>query len=342
MKNFLKNIWLAVILAVIYAPVAWSQHTLGSSTLSAAVDRTTNTITISADTTDGVDVDDIAFVDREAMKVTTVSGTTLTVNRGVDGTQARPHTSGETIYIDKPRYFGLPFVAAGSCTSTTELVLPRIDTATGEVYRCTNSEWDREIPAARLKTKLDLHMVLDTTSDDRQVRINSRNFSTITSGSSIGFQSKPAQNVTTTGSVIGGEISPRVNNTFTAANVIGLHVDAYLRGTTARTVSGDVRGQQIELVTDDAATNTVSGNVVGLRFRAAFSATTLTGIMVPIRIETAETQTNSQQWDYALDLTGTNTAWSDTDTASGDTEAGFIRVRINGNTRRIVTYSDES
>ena len=342
MKNFLKNIWLAVLLAVISAPIAWSQATMRSTTLSAAVART-GVSNISVASATGIAVGMTYFVDNEVGTITSVSGTTLGVTRR-SGITA--HTSGETIYVDLANYFGLepsgtgpPF---GSCTSTNEVVLPRIDPATGDIFRCTNSEWDREIPTARLKSKLDLHMLLDTTSDDRQVRINSRNFSTITSGSSIGFQSKPAQNVTTTGSVIGGEISPRINNTFTAANIIGLHVDAYVRGTTARTISGDVRGQQIELVTDDAATNTVSGNVVGLRFRAAFSATTLTGIMVPIRIETAETQTNSQQWDYALDLTGTNTAWSDTDTLSGDTEAGFIRVRINGNTRRILTFSDET
>src|SRR3990167_11387932 len=85
------------------------------------------------------------------------------------------------------------------------------------------------------------NLLINTISDDKTVRINSRNYTQAT-GSSIGFQSKPAQNATSTGSVIGGEISPRINNTFTVANIIGLHVDAYVRGTTPRTISGDVRG----------------------------------------------------------------------------------------------------
>ena len=126
--------------------------------------------------------------------------------------------------------------------------------------------------------------------------------------------------------IIGGEITPRINNTFTTANIIGLHVDTYLRGTTARTISGNVRGQQIELVTDDAATNTVSGDVVGLRFRAAFSATTVTGHMVPFKVEKAEAQTNSQDWDALFKLTGaSNVAWT-SDTGSGDTESGALKI----------------
>ncbi|KKK96206.1 hypothetical protein LCGC14_2665120, partial [marine sediment metagenome] len=32
--------------------------------------------------------------------------------------------------------------------------------------------------------------------------------------------------------------------------------------------------------------------------------------------------------------------WNDTDTDSGDTEAGYIGVIVNGNTRYILLYSD--
>src|SRR3990167_11286538 len=152
---------------------------------------------------------------------------------------------------------------------------------------------------------------LKSADDTKPVTLNSRNY-TQTSGSSIGFQSKPAQTVTTTGSVIGGEISPRVNNDIDVANVIGLHVDTYLKGTATKTVSGDVRGLQVELVTDDAGTNTVSGDVTAIRVRAAFSASTLSGVMAPFRVEKAEAQTNSQNWDCLFQLTGQSAdAWSD-------------------------------
>ena len=180
---------------------------------------------------------------------------------------------------------------------------------------------------------------LKSADDTKPVTLNSRNY-TQTSGSSIGFQSKPAQTVTTTGSVIGGEISPRVNNDIDVANVIGLHVDTYLKGTATRTVSGDVRGEQIELVTDDAGTCTYSGKVVGLRFRTAFSATGITGLFVPISVEKPEAQTNSQNYDGVLDLTSTVAGvWHDDPTTEPSTAAGYVKVYVNGNARYIQLYS---
>lgn len=198
----------------------------------------------------------------------------------------------------------------------------------------------RPAGGASLRARTGANLLLETDSDDKPVRINSRNY-TQTSGNSIGFQSKPAQTVGSSGQVIGAEISPRVNNGIAlsgSGGVIGLHVDGYLKGTSAGTIAGDVRGLNVELVTDDAGTRTVSGNVTGLRFRAAFSATTITGKFVPIRVEKAESQTNSKQWDAVVELPSTNSGvWHDTETTA--TAAGFIKVLINGNARYIQTYS---
>lgn len=172
------------------------------------------------------------------------------------------------------------------------------------------------------------------------VRINSIT-NTGTANSLIGFQSKPAQGASTAQNVIGAEISPRLNDTFAltgSGTIIGLHVDAFLRGTTGD-IAGSVRGQQIELVTDDAATRTVSGDVVGLRMRAAFSGT-ISGNMVAFRVEKAETQTNSQQWDYLLELTGDNgLVWKDDYSTEVTTLSGAIKVRVNGQDRWIPLYS---
>ena len=189
------------------------------------------------------------------------------------------------------------------------------------------------------------HLSLNTVSDSKNVRINSRNY-TDTTGDAIGFQVKPAQTVSkTANALIGGEISPRLNNGVALAGasgvIMGLNVDPYLKGTAAGTVAGDVRALNLELVTDDAGTRAITGNVNHIRIRSAFSATSV-GTFIPIRIEVAEAQTNSKSYDAVLDLTGTGTAWHDTDTVSGDTEAGFIRVRVNGNYRRILLFSDET
>lgn len=208
-----------------------------------------------------------------------------------------------------------------------------------QFFLCNGTTWYEAHTIGKLEAPTAAHLELMTVSDDKQVRINSRNY-TQASGSSIGFQSKPAQTVDSTGSVIGGEISPRINDGVDIANIIGLHVDAYLKGTAAKTVSGDVRGLQIELVTDDGGTNTISGDVVGLRMRAAFSASTLTGAMTAIKIEKAEAQTNSQQWGYVLDLTGVNgLIWDDDFGTEPSTAAGGFKVRINGQDRWVQTYS---
>ena len=170
----------------------------------------------------------------------------------------------------------------------------------------------------------------------KTVRINSiTNIGT--ANSLIGFQSKPAQGANTTQNVIGCEISPRLNDTFTGATLIGAHIDAYLKGTTGN-LSGDVRGLQIELVTDDAGTRTITGDVVGLRMRAAFSGT-ITGNMVGFKIEKAEAQTNSKQWEYVFELTGDNgLIWGSGYTTEASSENGSFKIRVNGADRWVKLY----
>lgn len=182
------------------------------------------------------------------------------------------------------------------------------------------------------------HLALNTTSDDKNVRINSRSYTT--SGNNIAFQSKPAQ-AANGADITGGEISPRVNDTFTLSGSIkGLHVDAFLKGTSAGTITGDVRALNLELVTDDAGTRTISGNVNAIRIRSAFSATTISGKFVPIRIEKAEAQTNSKQYDAVLELPSTNAGiWHDDPNTEPSTAAGYIKVLVNGNARYIQLYS---
>lgn len=184
------------------------------------------------------------------------------------------------------------------------------------------------------------HLALKSADDNTQVRINSRNY-TQTTGSSIGFQVKPAQTVTTTGNVIGGEISPRYNSGIAGGSIIGLHVDAFLKGTAAGTLSGDVRGIQIELITDDAGTRTIDGYVTGLRFRSAFSATGITGNFTAFRVEKPELQTNSQTYDALFELTSTiPLVWNDDPgTELPGAIQGYIKVIVNGATRFIALYT---
>ena len=123
-------------------------------------------------------------------------------------------------------------------------------------------------------------------------------------------------------------------------SIIGLFVDAELKGTAAGTIGGDVRSLNLELVTDDAGTRTISGNVDFIRLRSAFSATTITGKFVAMRIEKPETQTNSKNFDAVFELTGDNSAgkiWAATGTPAN--AAGYFKMRINGTDVWVQTYT---
>ena len=193
-----------------------------------------------------------------------------------------------------------------------------------------------------LVAKATEHLILNSTSDNRQVRINSRSFVQAT-GDSIGFQSKPSQTVTTTGSVFGGQISPRLQSGVAGGNIIGLDVNSDLKGTAAGTVSGDVRALNLELVTDDAGTRAIGGNVSFIRMRGAFSGGTVTGVISAIRIEKLESQTNSKQFDAVLELPSTNSAvWGvkGSDYTPSQPRAK-IKVLVNGTAYWLVGYAVE-
>lgn len=178
----------------------------------------------------------------------------------------------------------------------------------------------------------------------KTITLNSQTDSTTTSGDLIGFQAKPRTGVAGTQSVYGCQISAQISDGIalsSSGSIIGGHVDVFLRGTSAGTIGGDVRGLQIEMTTDDGGTRDITGNVSALRIRMAFSAGTISGTVTAIRIEKPETQTGSEAYSSVFELTSTLTGvWSDTATATGDTEAGYFAVRINGNLRYVQCFSD--
>ena len=87
------------------------------------------------------------YVDDEAMVVQAVNGTTLTVFRGYDASNAGQHSSGSAVYAGPVSgTFGSPFVIvdppAGGCTLSTETYTMRINTRIGRIWVCgQNSRW---------------------------------------------------------------------------------------------------------------------------------------------------------------------------------------------------------
>ena len=276
------------------------------------------------------------------------------INIGIGGTAAK------TIVIGDGATTGTTTIKSGSggtivqsaddnaltvgANGATNPVL-QVDAATGSVatgVKITGAAAGSSVTLATISSGTDEKLLLNSKGRS-EIRLNSRTDST-TTGDLIGVQIKPGQGASkTTGNVIGAEISPRLNSGVALAasgSIIGAHIDTYLKGTAVGTVNGDVRGLQIELVTDDAGTRTIDGYVAGLRIRSAFSATGITGNFVPLRIEKPEVQTNSQNYDAVLDLTGDlSGVWNDDPGTEPSTAAGYIKVIIDGQARYIQLYS---
>lgn len=129
-------------------PVAVSaQATVTETTLSAAITADGRSQLLSVTSATSFAVGSVVQVDNEAMDITAVSGTTITVRRGTQGTRIFAHASGAVARVGLPSYFST-VTPAGVCTSTAEVALPRIVLpANGkpgiDVFQCSNSVWAR-------------------------------------------------------------------------------------------------------------------------------------------------------------------------------------------------------
>ncbi len=121
--------------------LAFGQATMTQTTLSAAVGKSDQYVNVSSAT--GITAGStLIYVDKEAMRVRSLSGTRVRVFRAQDGTRQDAHASGAVVYVGPFNYYSHSDPTAGSpCTSAAELVLPRVVVPTGNVWQCTNSLW---------------------------------------------------------------------------------------------------------------------------------------------------------------------------------------------------------
>lgn len=120
-------------LALLSPSPGYSQAALTSTTLSAAVTNKADTIFVASAT--GLAVNDLCYVDREAMRIQSIDGTTLKVRRATDGIGSA-HLSGAPIVCDPPNYFSV-VDKAGVCVATDETALPVINVRNGKSFDCT-------------------------------------------------------------------------------------------------------------------------------------------------------------------------------------------------------------
>lgn len=148
----------AVLMAFSVTAFATVQPTF--TTLSAAIadERTTRLTVASATgfTASTGTLDYGVFIDHEFMRITGVSGTTITVQRNQASTNATAHKSGAYVFVGQygsqqaPGTTGSPFiqtVMAGSCTSASSPILPLIQVNAGNpriaqgMYNCLGGKW---------------------------------------------------------------------------------------------------------------------------------------------------------------------------------------------------------
>lgn len=162
MKNMTRILTLvAVVLAVSLSAFAQSQPTV--TTISSAIPDGRATIMRVASATgftasnQSAATDYYAMIDREMVRITAVSSTTISIQRGQFSTSAQPHKSGAHVIVGLgPQAQGAaigqsggPFVAtvfSGSCTASSYPVLPLIsvnpNALGGQVmYDCNNGQW---------------------------------------------------------------------------------------------------------------------------------------------------------------------------------------------------------
>lgn len=86
------------------------------------------------------------YIDGELMQVTGVSGTNITVVRGVGPTSASSHASSALVFVIPSGYNGggngrATAIPKGSCTRTSEIYLPHIDFTSGVISDCLGGQW---------------------------------------------------------------------------------------------------------------------------------------------------------------------------------------------------------
>lgn len=128
---------------VCLAASAFGQTALNQTRLSAALSTSYGQNLVVASAT-GINAPNgttqtLLLIDTEAMFVTAVNGTTITVTRGYNSTAARPHISGARVLVGPVQAF-ITYDPSGACTNGQGVFLysPVINVRTGNQWLCSS------------------------------------------------------------------------------------------------------------------------------------------------------------------------------------------------------------
>ena len=145
MKNTMKNTIRLLILATILALVPQGLHAQNSLTqtiISAAITAGATSMRVASATNFTASTGQItrwAYLDRELVRIRTVSGTTIGIDRGAMGTVASSHAANAVVFTYDTGTRSDPWQSrtyTGSCTRTLQTVQPIINVLTGDIQDC--------------------------------------------------------------------------------------------------------------------------------------------------------------------------------------------------------------
>jgi hypothetical protein len=133
---------LVLVLVVFAAPIYCQTNTLVQTYTNGAIsDANTTLVKVYSATGISSDPPTILYVDREVMRVVSVSGTNITVRRGTDGSAATGHITGTGILAGRPDWFmTYDPPPGGSCTTANTYVTPWLNVRTGDQWLCSTVE----------------------------------------------------------------------------------------------------------------------------------------------------------------------------------------------------------
>lgn len=118
-----------------YQPGTSAQTTTTQTTLSEAVDGSSNVIVVSSATGFTANTT-YAFIDGELVAVQAINGTRISVLRGASGTRASQHRAGALVHVGPIGAFR-SVDPAGKCVTTEQSYLPQVNYVNGLLWNCT-------------------------------------------------------------------------------------------------------------------------------------------------------------------------------------------------------------
>jgi len=175
------------------------------------------------------------------------------------------------------------------------------------------------------------HLVMDTLDDDKQLRINSRDYTQI-SGDTMALQLKPSQAATTTGDIFGAQISPRIQESYGAGSLQGLGINCDLKGAAGGNVT-TLRGISVELESASGSTRTIT-NATVVRGRNYLHGTVTNG---PYMLQ-VDTHEGNVAWGAFAKLCDDGGNIADLATGVTGNPTGAIKVKIGDTVGYIPIY----